>query len=491
MPNRILSLLALTALLTLTLNAQTFTDALRYSHFEVNGTARSIGVGGALGALGSDFSVLSTNPAGLGWYRSSEFVIAPSFYNARTESLLVNDKSNAAIEESRTNFNLSAFGVVVASRPRSANWSTFNFGIGLNRLANFNQNYFYRGESEGSIVDRFQEQANSDEGISDFESGVAIDAEALYDQNPQDGFYESDFELAPDAVIRRQQSVDTRGSINELVFSFAGNYKERLLIGATIGVPFLNFREEKGYQEEDVNDEVPFFQDLTYTERLTTTGAGINLKLGMIYRVDQALRLGLAVHTPTGFSLSDSYRTTMDYNYLTSDDGTGDLISGSAESPDGLFDYKLRTPWRLIGSAGFIYNKLGFLSAEIEWVDYSNNELRYDGFADAEREANSGITNQLGGAWNLRLGGELAFEVFRFRAGLGLQQSPLIDDTTISNTISAGFGIREKNFFIDLAYQRRSTEEDYKPYLTALSAEQIVQNNVTLNQYVFTLGFRF
>ncbi|MCB0554013.1 MAG: hypothetical protein KDD02_10710, partial [Phaeodactylibacter sp.] len=199
----------------------------------------------------------------------------------------------------------------------------------------------------------------------------------------------------------------------------------------------------------------------------------------------------LAVHTPTGFSLSDSYRTTMDYNYLTSDDGTGDLISGSAESPDGLFDYKLRTPWRLIGSAGFIYNKLGFLSAEIEWVDYSNNELRYDGFADAEREANSGITNQLGGAWNLRLGGELAFEVFRFRAGLGLQQSPLIDDTTISNTISAGFGIREKNFFIDLAYQRRSTEEDYKPYLTALSAEQIVQNNVTLNQYVFTLGFRF
>ncbi|MCB9276766.1 MAG: hypothetical protein H6564_22220 [Lewinellaceae bacterium] len=491
MTNRILSLLILSVLAYAGLHAQSFTDALRYSHFETGGTARSIGVGGALGALGSDFSVLSTNPAGMGWYRSSEFVISPSFFNASTESLLVNDKENTPMEESRTNFNLNSFGVVVASRPRSASWSTFNFGVGLNRLANFNQYYYYRGMSEGSIVDRFLEQANSNEGISDFESGLAIDAEGLYDQNPQDGIYESDFQLAPEALVRRQQSVDTRGSINELVFAFAGNYKERLLIGATIGVPFLSFREEKGYEEDDPNNEVPFFTDLTYTERLTTTGAGINLKLGMIYRVHQAMRLGFAVHTPTAYSLEDSYRSTMEYNYLTSDDGSGDLINGSAQSPDGLFEYKLRTPWRLIGSAGFIYDKLGFLSAEIEWVDYSNNELRFDGYADAERDANAGISGQLGSAWNLRLGGELAFEVFRFRAGLGLQQSPLIDDTTISNTFSAGLGIREKNFFIDLAYQRRSAEEDYKPYLTAVSTEQIVQNDVVRNQYVMTLGFKF
>ncbi|MCB0569926.1 MAG: aromatic hydrocarbon degradation protein, partial [Phaeodactylibacter sp.] len=170
MTNRILSLLILSVLAYAGLHAQSFTDALRYSHFETGGTARSIGVGGALGALGSDFSVLSTNPAGMGWYRSSEFVISPSFFNASTESLLVNDKENTPMEESRTNFNLNSFGVVVASRPRSASWSTFNFGVGLNRLANFNQYYYYRGMSEGSIVDRFLEQANSNEGISDFES---------------------------------------------------------------------------------------------------------------------------------------------------------------------------------------------------------------------------------------------------------------------------------------------------------------------------------
>ena len=38
-----------------------------------NGTARFVSMGGAMGALGGDLSVMGTNPAGTAIYRSSDF----------------------------------------------------------------------------------------------------------------------------------------------------------------------------------------------------------------------------------------------------------------------------------------------------------------------------------------------------------------------------------------------------------------------------------
>lgn len=486
-----LSFFVVYLLTTLGLFAQNSFDALRYSNYQIGGTARSIGTGGSLGALGADFSVLSTNPAGLGWYRKGEFVLSPSFYNARTTSTLTNDKEGFATKENRNNFNFNALGAVVAGRPTSPNWSTFNFGIGINRLANFHQSFIYEGVSEGSIILAHQEQANGPDGISDFESGLSIDAQGLYDLEPQDGFYESDMELAPNAPIFRRQEFVSRGSVNELAFAFAGNYKERILLGVTVGVPFLRYEEDKTYREEDQgagDGDVPLFDDLEYIEELNTTGVGINLKIGMIYRAHQALRLGLAVHTPTAFRLEDSFRSSMGYNFTYPD---GEVVNGFAESPDGLFEYRLRTPWRVIGSGGFIIQKYGFLSAEVEYVNYGNNEFRYDGFINEEREVNNSIANSFEPALNIRLGGELAYEIFRFRAGVGIQQSPFTNDDTTNNTYSAGFGIREKNFSLDFAYQLRQNEELFIPYQATESPEQLVINEGNFNTFAFTLGFRF
>jgi len=471
------------------IQAQNSSDALRYSNFEVGGTARSIGVGGALSALGADFSVLSTNPAGMAWYRSSDFVFSPSLYTSNTSSRLLNDEGGSLSEESRTNFNLNSFGIVVASAPRNNNWKTINFGIGFNRLANFHNDFYYEGNSAGSIINRFQEQANSG-AISDFESGLAIDALALFD-NEGDGIYESDFDNVRDASIFRSQDVMRRGAINELVFSLAGNYREKLMFGATVGVPFVNYREEKEYREDDTADNVPAFHELIYSEELNTTGAGFNLKLGMIYRATQAIRLGLAVHTPTAYSLQDNFRSVLAYSFT---DGNGQTfpIDDEFESPDGLFDYKLRTPWRFIGGMSFVYRKLGFLSAEIEYLNFSKNKFKYDGFADAEDDANQAIGTSLSNAVRLRFGGELAYDIFRFRAGLKLMQSPLEGDDTINNTISGGIGFRNPKFYMDLAYQRNSIDEIYTPYLVSASfPDQLVRNETNNNQVVLTMGFRF
>ena len=38
---------------------------------DLNGTARYVGMGGAMEALGADISTIATNPAGIGLFRSS------------------------------------------------------------------------------------------------------------------------------------------------------------------------------------------------------------------------------------------------------------------------------------------------------------------------------------------------------------------------------------------------------------------------------------
>jgi len=488
MSNRIFYLLSFLFFASLA-TAQNYTDALRYSLLDFGGTARAVGSGSALGALGADFSVMNTNPAGLAWYRNSEFIFTPGVTATSTDSRFLNAvQGNNVQEDSLTVFNLSSLGTVVASRPRSRSWRTFNFAIGFNRVADFNRQFFFQGASRGSIVNRFQEIANSQVGLSDFESELAFNAEAIYDFD-EDGFYNSDVELNPDAIINRRQRVTREGSISELGLSLSANYNERLMIGATVGVPFVNFTENKIYNESDdfeSGDAVPFFDDLEYREELTTTGIGVNLKLGIILRPHQALRLGLAVHTPTAYRLEDNFSSSLTYNYT--DDGQA--FTGR-DSLDGLFEYRLSTPWRFIGSAGVIVGKYGFLSGEVELVDYADNSFDFDSFVTEERVANDSISTVLNSAMNIRLGGEIAYEVFRFRGGLGFHQSPFAGDDSFRQSFSLGLGMREQSFFFDLAYRWQTVMDLYIPYLTSQSPEQIVENDTTISQFLLTVGFRF
>ena len=485
-----LSLFILIHMTFWSVQAQNETDALRYSKFDYSSTARSLGVGSSLSALGADFSVLSVNPAGLGWYRNPDFVITPGFGSVNTESLLTNDPNGSPLTETKTPFYLSNFGVVFASQPRSNNWKTFNFGMGFNRLANFNQRTFFSGRSKGSITDRFLELANGSDELDGFESGVAFDAGGLICCDADD-FYVTDFQSVPDAEIPKDQTIISSGSVNELVFSFAGNYNERILIGATLGIPFVSFNEEKTYREEDQGDgpegDVPFFEYLEYREELTTTGSGINFKLGVIARPTQMLRLGAAVHSPTSFRLEDNFNTEMVYAYT---DG-GVFEENIALSPDGLFNYRLKTPWRYIGSAGVIFNKMGFLTGEVELVDYSSARLRFDDFIDDERIVNDQIQKSLGSALNIRLGGEFAYEIFRFRAGFGIEGSPIVGDDAQNYSLSLGVGMRQESFYLDLGYRRKNLQEVYVPYLTTDYPNQFVETDVFNNQLLVSLGFRF
>lgn len=467
--------------------AQGVADALRYSSFDPIGSARALGVGNSLGALGTDFSSASTNPAGLAWYRRSEFTLSPNFLNANAKSTLLSGQGNAEEKGNKGNFNIGNLGLVVFSDPNGPDWRALNFSFGINRLQNFHRELYYRGDSRGSVIDRFLEIANSNQGLNNFESKLAFDAIAIYDLN-NDNIYESDMELAPNALIRRNQTINAGGSISEMTFSVAGNYKDFLMVGATIGVPLVRYSEEKSYDEEDFQSAIPFFDNLQYVERLSTSGVGINAKIGIIARLHQMLRIGAAVHTPTIYSLTDEYSSSLTYNYTDA----GQAQTGSAVSPDGSFEYGLHSPWRFIGNAGVVIGKAGFITAEAEYVDYGSASLRFRDFpADADI-ANENIVAQLRPALHLRIGGEVAYKTFRFRAGAGINPSARVADQDITNlTLSAGAGVRGQNSFIDLGYRRSRFGESYQPYLTAIAPEQLVDSKTQRDLVVLTVGFRF
>jgi len=187
--------------------AQTTADALRFSQFGIGGTARTIAIGGSIGALGADFSVISTNPAGLGTYRASEFTMTPSLFLSNVDANL-NGGGTGTSSEKKTNFNFNNLGIVFGKTidRESSNWYTSNFSIGINRLTNFNENTSYTGATAGSYIDSFQESALGlfSEELNDFDNGLAWDVGAIYDIE-DDGFYETDVELAPDARLQKMQ----------------------------------------------------------------------------------------------------------------------------------------------------------------------------------------------------------------------------------------------------------------------------------------------
>ncbi len=471
--------------------AQTAFDALRYSTFDVTATARNMGVGSSISGVGADFSSLSTNPAGLGSFRFSEILVSPAYNFARAKALLENGESSS-VKETGNQFLFSAVGAIFVGHPMRGNWSNFNFAIGLNQTANFNQEFNFDGRSIGSITDRFLEQANAGQ-FFDFESDIAAQADAIFDLD-NSGIWSSDFEFFPDVLVPKKQSVTRRGSVQELLISIGGNFKERFLIGASVGLPFLNYSETKSYEESDPDGEIDIFENLTFREDLTTTGVGINAKLGLIIFLTNKIRVGAAVHTPTGLDLEDTFTTNMDYVF---NDPVNGIIAGRGVSPNGQFSYRLNTPWRFIGGAGFIIGQSGFISTELEWVNFGKanfnltaNSTNPDD-ATFETELNGQITNRFNSGINWRVGGEIVAEPFRLRAGIGLGFQAEADKSGINQFYSTGAGYRKGRFFADIAYRLSFIKENYIPYLTSIAPQQSVNVDYTDQRLLTTIGFKF
>jgi hypothetical protein len=467
-------------LISVTLLAQNENDALRYSLINYQGTARFSGLSGAYGAVGADFSSLSQNPAGIGLYRKSEFTITPMFSSNNTTSDFMHESN----KDSRNTMYLGNAGYVYSmnTNGHAGALVQMQFGFGINMMTAFSNRMVISGfNSDNSLLTTYTNQVNtSGQDLKDWDNygaGLAYDVDLIfYDSTAQR--WAADME---GGGIRQTKSIETYGSTNETVLSAGANISDKLFLGVTFAFPFIRYHEESRLTETDTKNLNTYFDSFDRYEYLETRGAGFNFKAGFIFIPVQFLRIGGSIHTPTNYyNMTDNWHATM---YSTFDNGD----TYSKTSPDGYFDYKLKTPLRATGSVAFIIGKYGLISADYEYIDYSKSSLKsYDYSFSSE---NTAIRNSYTVANNLRLGAEFKAGIAAFRAGYSYYGSPYKGSNSEGdrNGYSFGIGLRDKGYSVDFAYNHSKSMAYY--YLYSISPAS--NNTIKSNSFSLTVGFRF
>ena len=478
---------------------QTFVDALKLSNTQIHGTARSAAMGNAIGALGGDFTSLSINPAGIGLYQTSEFTFTPSFsFNESDVQVGGNKFSDNDFE-----FNLDQVGYVGSYKLSNGSSSlvSINFGVGFNKLADFNQTAMGAfNQSSVSFLDGIVDYANT-ESLSnaylerqigsieyrDWHAKLAWETylmDTVYDNNDNiiDGQYVSI--LFEDEMVDQKKSWVSSGSITEYVFSAGLNFNHKFYLGATVGIHDVYYKMNQVYTEQLTNDSFSF------RDRYLLTGTGYVFKLGAIYKPSSSVRLGFAFHTPTYYQLDEENNLYM-ISWLA--DPEPNQYEGT-----NYFGYDFRTPLKAVLSGAFIINKAAIISFDAEYLDYSSMRYKdgYDG--DDMDDINAEIGQNYEQVFNFRVGGELRVtNQISVQAGYEYYGEPFKSNVSIADagslknelsSVSVGAGYSYKNFFIDAAYKqymKKSNIFDQQPNFSNLALDS---NNRKL---MLTLGFRF
>lgn len=479
------------SILSQNLKAQSSIDIGKFGQTASFATARSVGFGGALGSVGGDFASLSVNPAGIGIYRSSEFMVTPGFRFSGSKS----NYSGGTYDDNNARFGFNNIGLVFTGTPSAKNydksdWKSGSFGIGINRIADFSRTYNYMGKtntSTGSFL--FEQDALNDTTTIHREGSLGYLGYQSYllDNNL--------FSLVPFwKGLEQFNTVQEKGGITEFVISGGGNFKDKLMVGATLGITSLNHRITSNFSEQTATiDPSDSFDNYSYNQNIKVNGAGINLKLGAIYKFNDYFRAGFSFHSPTLYSLTEVYNADIKTN--------SDKLSGvtAVIQPENQFDYTVITPMKLIASATGMLGKYGFVSLDYEYVNYSGMRFRYENPIDnaAERYINADVKALYQNASNIRAGLELKFDQLLLRAGYGYYGSPYKNKLYQSdrNNISFGVGYRFGKTFVDIGiinsayttYEKPYEIQNWPGYTAAPTAT--IKNNLTTG--VFTVGWKF
>jgi len=468
--------------------AQNELDALRYSQLSYGGTARYVGLGGAMGALGADVSVLSTNPAGMGLFNKSEFSISPSISFFSGESSLTGLQTS----ENKAFLSLPSIGfVAIMDHEISPNWKNFQIGFAYNKLADFHTKYSVTAENSGSsLLDVFTNFAN---GIPE---ALISESPNEYDLDPAYWSYLID----PDSLsslanqwthplmgisnITQVKEISTKGRVGEYSFGFGGNYSDEFYFGFGMGITSSRDISESIHSEFS-NDTTSTLANFSFAENLSIRGTGVNLKAGIIYRPIQILRFGLSAQTPSWTSFTEEYSTVTES--LFRDDSSYINLS-----PAGYYQYKITTPARITGSAAVVIGKRWLLSGEAELVDYSGANIgsRFDNASYSyENEAIKNIFNRV---INLKFGTEFKFNHYYLRGGFSHYPSPYNSEFAVTKgnrmIYSGGVGYRTAEFFIDIAYSYNQWKGDLYLYDPELIEPSTISN--TLQNFIVTAGVR-
>lgn len=462
---------------------------------DLNGTARYVGMGGAMEALGADISVINSNPAGIGLFRRSSGSV--SF------GLVSQDGASSFKYGNKTNASFDQAGFVYSLRDGRRTF--INFGFNYHKSKNFdyilNAASALNGASQHklSYMKALANENNLDKTSSGWRGKFAYTSQLdnLYYNTlmmtSSDGFFYND---ASGYEFGRAET----GYIGEYDFNTSVNVNDRVYLGITIGIHDVHYTGHSLYNEALVNLNNQTAGDITVNDERRITGTGYNASFGIIFRpVDASpFRIGLSVSTPTWYDLK-----TSNYTYLinnTKADGGGKLQGDYPNYTTGeSYEFKLFTPWKFGVSLGHTVGNYLAIGASYEYADYSRLDTRVnDGYdvdywgdvyehSSSDEPMNRHTRETLKAVSTLKIGAEAkVMPNLAVRAGYnyvspmfkkegykdgnidsyGSNYSSATDYTNweATNRYTVGIGYTLGKMSFDLAYQYAQTNGKFHPF---------------------------
>lgn len=551
-------------------DAMSTSDLFSLSQQRFNfGTARSMAMGGAFTSLGADQASMSINPAGLGMYNRGEIAITPmmTFSRASTPGGLAPSGAMPYGSNSKNRFALGNFGGVFNVYEGTGRLLSVNFGVGYNRLADYNYNYafeFAGSNRTSSIADAFSVMLEAGGAFVDTKGAITMSSNGLNASNwgidpffwPAVGGYKTylvDYdaneklwypaEIGENATVNGGASVQSIGSAGEFDISMGANIDNKLYFGFTLGIQNIyqkktiyygegyNYAGGNGYNTDqggeiavDANGAPlnSVMQSMGMTQSATVDGAGVNFKLGVVYSPIPNLRLGMAFHTPTFYSLDRRYSMSLSTASIgpTSEsdqrphDYTSDTASDILEDT-GKTAWEFVSPSRLLFGASYTFGRMAIVSVDYERDWYNGIRVKNQPFlpyGPAAADFKQDMKHYFKGSNTVRAGVEVRpLPMLAVRAGFGYNGSMLRDKETVlsspavARTIyyTAGLGFSlSRSVYIDVAYcYAKDTTTPYmlfygNRYAADGGASEIYRSELyttdfTRHNVALTLGFRF
>lgn len=520
--------------------AQNQYDALRFLGSDLNGTARFVGMGGAMSALGADLSTIATNPAGIGLYRSNDAAFTFG-WNANN---IKSDWNGTSVTQKSDKMSFDQIGFVWTTKVGNKTDLRFlNFAFNYHKKANFTREFNAKGAlNDGlSITDQMADMlwnAGNNMGTtfvtkSDFDD--LLDSKNPYLANKYigtpflgamggrtglvDPVCDPSTGEITDMYGWRGQDGEyysrEEGSISEYDFNLSFNVRDRFYFGVTLGVYDLNYTRFSSYGENLEEGAA-----LTLDNWAKTEGAGFDLKLGTIIRPFEysPFRIGLAIHTPTWYAMTDKYVSTLTSYNIPDYDGQPQTYTENLRDyygePNYLLDYRLITPWKFNVSAGTTFSGILAVNAEYEYDMYQKSRLTdVEGY---DYNGTNAIDETLKGVHIFRAGMEAWLTPkFSIRAGYNFQSSPIAGDSfkniaatdetrtdpeyfNLKSTQAATFGLgyRGRMLYADVAYKCSFYKGDFYAFdadYSSIGGYSLSPAQVTgmRNQLLLTVGVRF
>ena len=318
-------------------------DAQRFFERSIMGTARYVGMGGAMTAIGGDPTAVMDNPAGLGLYRRNEIAMTIDETIDRTQQL-----------DSRDSYQRERFmvpnvaGIMAWGSPNKQRGMIFNnFMFSYNRLASFNRDIVTQGTQLGMV----QTICNITNGLpeSNFDQDkvwedtkiawLSILGYETYLINPTT----NDQWTPVDNFTNGSLSISESGNYDQYTFSWASNINNQWYVGLSLNVPTLSYTKNISILETNRINSAEL-KSMYYV-----SGVGVSGSIGLIYRPIRSLRIGASFHTPTVLGLSvqtegDMYSTVDNLQYETLTPASG-VQTSEIVSP-------LRTSFSVAGQIG-------------------------------------------------------------------------------------------------------------------------------------------